>query len=125
MIFEFKIIKGLGPVGFLTIFKRTYAMCICHHMEDRSFHFFGIEKYLCSRCLGILIGFILGLIGRFIDVLPSFGICILLIVPLIVDGMLQAHTSYISTNNRRFVTGLLFGFGLAFILKFIKMGVGQ
>jgi len=32
---------------------------------------------------------------------------------MIADGLLQALTSYESTNIKRFVTGFLFGYGLA------------
>ena len=31
---------------------------------------------------------------------------------MVADGVIQARTSYESTNPRRFVTGLLFGYGL-------------
>ena len=37
---------------------------------------------------------------------------VLLMVPMVVDGFVQLATSYESTNPRRFVTGLLFGYGL-------------
>ena len=43
---------------------------------------------------------------------PSFGISVLLMFPLLVDGFFQLLTSYESKNVRRFVTGLLFGYAL-------------
>lgn len=39
-------------------------------------------------------------------------------IPLLIDGFLQFLTSYESTNSRRFVTGLLFGY--AFACLFVK-----
>ena len=33
-------------------------------------------------------------------------------IPLIIDGFVQLKTQYQSTNARRFVTGVLFGYGL-------------
>ena len=45
----------------------------------------------------------------------------LLLAPLIADGLLQMCTSYESGNLRRFLTGVLFGYGLA-VLLFISLG---
>ena len=33
-------------------------------------------------------------------------------IPMVLDGGIQALSSYESTNGRRFITGLLFGCGL-------------
>lgn len=35
-----------------------------------------------------------------------------ILVPMVVDGFVQLLTKYESNNSRRFLTGLLFGFGL-------------
>lgn len=43
--------------------------------------------------------------------LPSIGVCLLLLLPLIADGFIQLKTTYESTNFRRVVTGFLFGYG--------------
>lgn len=45
---------------------------------------------------------------------PSFGIVLLLMVPLIIDGSVQKLTSYESGNIRRLITGILFGMALFF-----------
>ena len=37
---------------------------------------------------------------------------VILVLPLILDGGIQMFTSYESNNFKRFVTGLLFGYGL-------------
>ena len=37
---------------------------------------------------------------------------IFIMIPMIVDGLVQMFTDYESNNRRRFVTGFLFGFGL-------------
>lgn len=37
---------------------------------------------------------------------------VVLMIPLIIDGFVQLKTQYQSTNARRFVTGVLFGYGL-------------
>ena len=48
---------------------------------------------------------------------PSFGIVLLLMVPLVLDGTIQKLTSYESGNIRRLITGILFG--IAFICLFV------
>ena len=48
---------------------------------------------------------------------PSFWLTILLMIPMIIDGVLQLKTSYESNNLRRFFTGILFCYGIiAFIV---------
>lgn len=39
-------------------------------------------------------------------------------IPMILDGGIQALSSYESTNTRRFATGLLFGCGLLTLFFF-------
>ena len=38
--------------------------------------------------------------------------CILLMIPLVTDGTIQLRTSYDSTNIRRVLTGIPFGYSL-------------
>jgi uncharacterized membrane protein len=120
MKIEIKIIKGLGPVGFIDFFNKKYAVCICHHLEDRSFKIFGIERYLCSRCCGLIFGGIVGCIGRFAEIILPINICIIFMIPLIFDGLIQAHSKYRSNNYRRFFTGILFAIGIIFLTKNIS-----
>ncbi len=37
-------------------------------------------------------------------------------LPMIADGLIQGFTRYESTNWRRLVTGILFGFGVTIII---------
>ena len=53
---------------------------------------------------------IIGLIGCFFRK-PEVWITLVIMVPMIADGFIQLKTSYESTNPRRFVTGLLGGYG--------------
>lgn len=46
----------------------------------------------------------------------SIGMCVLLMVPLILDGGIQMKTAYESNNRRRFLTGILFGYALVMII---------
>lgn len=43
---------------------------------------------------------------------PGAAVSALLLVPLVADGLVQLCTAYESKNGRRFVTGILFGYGL-------------
>lgn len=83
----------------------------CHCRDDRSFHWKGMKFPICARCTGMLVGTLVVLIlGWWL--LPSFPMGVLMMMPLIVDGTVQMRTSYESTNIRRFLTGILFGYGL-------------
>lgn len=82
----------------------------CHCRDDRSFHYKGVKFPVCARCTGELVGILLSLICvPFLRC--SLQVAFLLLVPMILDGFIQLLTKYESTNIRRFVTGLLFGYG--------------
>lgn len=83
----------------------------CHCKKERSFHFRGVQFPICARCTGELMGIFVFLCSC-TWYRPSFGISVLLMFPLLVDGFFQLLTSYESKNVRRFVTGLLFGYAL-------------
>lgn len=84
----------------------------CHCIDSRCFHYHGRRFPICARCTGELAGLLLAA-----ALLPFWRLalpwCILLMCPMLLDGGLQALTAYESNNIKRFITGLLFGFGLA------------
>ena len=43
---------------------------------------------------------------------PPLWFCIVLMVPMIADGLIQRLTTYESTNVKRVITGALFGYAL-------------
>jgi uncharacterized membrane protein len=108
----------IGPILFLNIKNRRFGLCFCHRKKDRSIWFFGLERFFCSRCLGILFGGAAGLAL----VLSQYRIGILwavvLLLPLILDGFSQAFHIRESNNIFRLLTGFLFGVGLQFFLAF-------
>jgi uncharacterized membrane protein len=106
----------IGPMLFINIKNRRFGFCFCHRKKDRSIWFFGLENYFCSRCLGILIGGIIGLILVIWQYKIDLVLSILLLVPLIIDGFLQALNYHQSNNYLRFITGFLFGIGLQFFM---------
>ena len=91
----------------------------CHCKDERSFHYKGEKFPICARCTGELVGMVVSLFSCFFFQLPIWG-CVLIMIPLVVDGTLQMFTKYESNNRRRFVTGFLFGYGL-FMLFAISM----
>lgn len=99
-----------------TIYPYTlqYGLYMCHQFEERSF-FIGVRQFpVCARCTGIYVGLLIGSIVSFIY-LPHISVCLTFIAIMIVDGSVQLKTQYESTNIRRFVTGLFFGYALAAI----------
>jgi uncharacterized membrane protein len=47
---------------------------------------------------------------------PEIGVLVICIVPMILDGGVQRVTAYESTNIRRLITGLLFGYGFLLLV---------
>jgi uncharacterized membrane protein len=91
----------------VTIFDKSYAIgyAICHQLPDRTFHFGGVALPLCSRCTGIYLGVLIGLIAvpirrRYYAVeLPPTGILTLLlffILLMLFDGL----NSYLEFSDR-------------------------
>ena len=77
---------------------------ICHQIDDRSFHF-GIRKFpLCTRCTALYSALPMGILVS-IFVTPPLYVSIILLAPMLVDGI---------------VTGGLFGYAVsAIIFSFI------
>lgn len=84
----------------------------CHCRADRSFFYKGKQFPICARCTGELAGILLACVFGWLW-LPGTGISGGLLIPMVVDGFLQALTTYESKNSRRFWTGLFFGIGFA------------
>ncbi|MBQ7433967.1 MAG: DUF2085 domain-containing protein [Lachnospiraceae bacterium] len=83
----------------------------CHCRADRSFFYHGRQFPICARCTGELIGILTALMG-YAFFHPSVWLTALLLLPMLADGWIQALTPYTSTNFRRLITGILFGYGL-------------
>lgn len=64
---------------------------------------------VCARCTGVMLGQLLGLTAFLRTAV--WWLCLLALVPLLVDWSVQCWLLFPSTNTRRFVTGLLAGYG--------------
>ncbi len=92
----------------------------CHQMPDRSFFIKGYQFPICARCTGVLISFFLTVIIFFKRNI-SFTSNIFMFFIMLIDWLLQFFNIKQSTNNRRFITGLIGGLGFNMInLKLIK-----
>lgn len=92
----------------------------CHTREDRSFYLKGRKFPICARCTGELIGILASLI-LYPLIKLSLPIALLLMLPMILDGALQSLSRYESNNTKRFITGFLFGYSLAWIFVYTSV----
>ena len=97
------------------MYKWLPIFCGCHQRPEHSFFVKGVQMPVCARCEGELIGILLGIIAVWF-LRPPYWLMGIFMVPMIADGLIQAFSSYESTNPRRLITGILFGFGIAMIL---------
>lgn len=94
------------------LYKWLPIICGCHCRADRSFFWHGRQFPVCARCTGELVGILCGLLSCF-WYMPPVWAAVVLMVPMVADGVIQLTTAYESTNPRRLVTGILFGYSLA------------
>jgi len=121
----------------------------CHQKAERTYYLHGNQMPLCARDVGLLaglpLGFLVGLwmtpkessMDTVLSALPkkladklntklkrlgfSVGVTMMCFVPLAADGFIQLLTGYESTNIRRLVTGLPFGWIMAVALVGLLM----
>jgi len=101
--------KEIGPSMNVWFKKYQFKICACHRIKDRSIPFFGLEKYLCARCMGVLFGSFSGFFLKLLGFQIPFIFGIFLMSPLILDGLTQALNFRMSNNVIRMITGFLFG----------------
>ncbi len=94
----------------------------CHQIPERSFAVKGYQFPICARCFGVMVGYAITIPCVFL-----FGKDIVLYIIFMFLMFLDWFVQYIeiceSTNIRRFVTGVLGGYGVfgteIYILSFI------
>lgn len=95
---------------------------VCHQKDERSFHVFGHNLGVCSRCLWIYLGFFAGtlvypLIKKISNVkLPSVWYLVIPVILLGADVIADSSGLISNTFFTRSVTGCLTGFVLVFFL---------
>lgn len=93
----------------------------CHQMPERSFFWKEYQFPVCARCLGMLIGHLLGLVIFIFYKLPII-VAIVFCLITFIDWFLQYLGILESTNWRRLITGILGGIAVVIIpLSVISM----
>lgn len=94
----------------------------CHQMPERSFFINNYQLPVCARCTGMMVGYIMALFLALFGKKIKFYICLLMMIPMIIDGCVQYKTAYLSNNFKRVVTGFLYGIGfIQIIIKLIGL----
>ena len=100
---------------------------LCNFQAERAPHIGNFVFILCWRCCGMILFFALGFLlminhkyclkiqnTKFIYLLL---IIIILLLPMIIDGTRQ-YVFHIESNNiKRFITGMMFGFGISILTQ--------
>ena len=89
----------------------------CHQIANRSYSLNGNQMPFCARDLGLFVGIALGFgfASFFRRKIPPLFVIVGLI-PIAVDGGVQAVTAYESNNLLRLTTGLVAGCVLSLLL---------
>lgn len=83
----------------------------CHQFPERSFFYKGYQMPVCARCTGVIIGYLVA-IPSYIRLGYHRRTSFLGALSMLIDWSLQATNIKPSTNTRRFITGVLGGFGI-------------
>jgi uncharacterized membrane protein len=95
---------------------------ICHQIDVRSLHLFGLPLAVCSRCSSIYVGFLAGTLAYPLirdlrrPVMPGRAFLALMLLPMLLDvgaGMLGVDDP---GNAGRMVTGGWFGLLIPFLI---------
>jgi uncharacterized membrane protein len=101
-------ISGSSPIY-------TFFSYICHQIPERSLHLAGHQLAVCSRCFGVYMGLLGGMllyplwrpVGE-IEPIPRFWL-FLALVPISIDWSLTLFGIWENTHASRFITGLILG----------------
>lgn len=90
----------------------------CHRKASRSFHIKSVKMPMCSRCFGMVVGYV-GIpywyvMGTDLGLWIGFLLAILPATTLIVDGFTQKWGWRESNNGIRIITGFGSTFGLSY-----------
>ena len=103
--------------GISTAASPIYAFFsyICHQMPERSLHLAGHQLAVCSRCFGVYLGLLVGILvyplWRSVDeieAIPRFWL-FLSLIPIAVDWSLTVFGIWENTHLSRFLTGFILG----------------
>lgn len=87
----------------------------CHGIPERCFKFRRKPMRVCSRCFGVFVGQTFALLSLVFIGGVAWYYMSLMLLPMAIDWSIQRFLNINSNNVRRFITGLLGGFGIGFI----------
>ena len=107
----------LRSAGETMVSGTLYALYsrICHQLPERSFSMFGEHAGVCVRCFAIYYSFLLSLsllpFLKRLDHLriPTPKLFVAVLVPMVLDALLNDTGVHLSTTFTRVLTGLLLG----------------
>ncbi|MEW6735195.1 MAG: DUF2085 domain-containing protein [Acidobacteriota bacterium] len=110
-----------GEIVWAWFIRRSFSP-ICHQLPSRCFTLWGEPLALCTRCIGIYGGMLIGLIiyplvraYRCVD-LPPGSFLLFALLPMGLDYLLNFLGLFANTPISRSLTGALAGIALAFYL---------
>lgn len=114
--------EGINPVSWAVYTSGDFN---CHQQMDRSYFLNGNQMPYCARDVGIFAGLAGGALLSMILIVNMNWIWMIIgFVPMGIDGLVQALSSYDSSNSVRFLTGLLAG-GAAIIFICSKIAMPE
>lgn len=91
----------------------------CHQKPERSFFYKGFQFPVCARCTGVFIGYLLAIIF-FKYITLGYVFCIVMNIPMLIDGGTQFMRMRESNQILRVITGIIGGYGIVtFQLKLV------
>jgi len=96
----------------------------CHRNPSRSFFWKGKQFPVCARCTGIHLGYLSLFLFVFQLIYINWILSVILILPTLVDGLIQAYFNRESTNYIRLTSGFLAGIGVMSIIHIIGFKIG-
>ena len=112
------VAESIGLSGLAAPLYKFFSY-ICHQLPERSFHIFGHQFGVCSRCFGVYFGLLAGvavypLWRRIDEIEPITRFWLFLsLVPIGIDWSLTAFGIWENTFLSRFLTGLILGVACA------------
>ncbi len=115
LMFLFSIARPL--MGSSENFIDPVLSASCHRMPSRCIALPWGVSGLCARCTAFWLGLAAGILVMYRPVIRvPFWTGFPLLLPLIIDGLLQYNYAYESSNLVRTFTGIAAGFGISLII---------
>lgn len=94
----------------------------CHQIPERSFFYKEFQFPVCARCTGVIISALIA-IPLFFFYKLDIRIAVLMSFIMFLDWFIQFLKIRPSTNIRRFITGIIGGFGWTYIHLYVYIGL--